>query len=321
MSEFPLVSICVISYNSEKTILETLNSIIEQTYNHHLIEVIISDDASTDGTQSIISSWIQETKTNYKFWRITNIFNSSNGGISKNCNSAWKEASGVWVKTIAADDILLPNCISSNIDFILSENVDVVMSKMITFWGDKTQRRCLPARELTNTERRFFDASAARQNLYLQSYDLAGAPSSFMSKSMLSNVGYAEEKYTMMEDHPLWYKCTSLGYKIYFMDLNTVMYRIGDSITRSESKLVNMEYLKQVILFDKATLGHNAKTSVSRVRKVVWTRLLYTLGKVHNKKNMITKIIYFTILLIKPGYISYKFDLIKRKYCWLKGKK
>ncbi len=52
-----LVSIVVITYNSAKFILETLESSKAQTYKN--IELIISDDCSTDNTVEICQQWIR----------------------------------------------------------------------------------------------------------------------------------------------------------------------------------------------------------------------------------------------------------------------
>lgn len=309
----PLVSICVISYNSRQTIQETLDSIVSQTYPHNKIEVIISDDASADGSQDVIAEWVERNQD--KFYRVLGIYNQTNGGISKNCNSAWRIASGMWVKTIAADDILLPCCISENMKFVAENtNVQIVMSSMIVFSDYESSRHCLPSKKLTNSSLRFFDLSAEQQHVFLQSRDVAGAPSAFMSKLMLVNVGYADEKYRMMEDHPLWYKCTGLGIKIYFMDVDTVMYRVGNSITRSKSKLINIEYLKEVIAFDQCVLGYDSVGTFSRIRKMAWIKLLYILSLLCNKKNIITNFLYFIILMIKPGYITYKIEVLIRSF-------
>jgi len=48
------VSVAVITYNSAETVLETLDSIATQTYGTENIELIISDDASTDKTVHVI---------------------------------------------------------------------------------------------------------------------------------------------------------------------------------------------------------------------------------------------------------------------------
>ena len=55
-NKFPLVSVVIITYNSEKTIIETLESIKNQTYKN--IELIISDDFSKDNTVEICKQCI-----------------------------------------------------------------------------------------------------------------------------------------------------------------------------------------------------------------------------------------------------------------------
>ena len=52
----PVVSVVIITYNSSNTIIETLESIKSQTYNN--IELVISDDNSSDNTLSVCYEWI-----------------------------------------------------------------------------------------------------------------------------------------------------------------------------------------------------------------------------------------------------------------------
>ena len=70
-----LVTVVVLSYNSCSTIIETLNSVKEQTYNN--IELIITDDASTDTTIEICRQWLQlNSKYFYHCNLITSAFNT-----------------------------------------------------------------------------------------------------------------------------------------------------------------------------------------------------------------------------------------------------
>ncbi|MDR0890977.1 MAG: glycosyltransferase [Endomicrobium sp.] len=55
MENNPLVSVCVITYNSSKYVLETLESIKTQTYQN--IELIVSDDCSTDDTVEVCENY------------------------------------------------------------------------------------------------------------------------------------------------------------------------------------------------------------------------------------------------------------------------
>ena len=74
-----LVSVIVYTYHSSETIIETLNSIKEQTY--PMIELIVSDDASVDGTVDKVKHWIQ--KNQKRFVRCEVFVNLHNMGISR----------------------------------------------------------------------------------------------------------------------------------------------------------------------------------------------------------------------------------------------
>lgn len=126
------ITITVISYNSSATISDTLNSILQQTYNKKNIEVIISDDASKDNTLLIANDWKDKNKGIFN--NIVIVSHSENKGVAANCNQAWKLAKGEWIKTIAADDMLLPNCIEENIKYVLNNSdAKIIFSDMIPF--------------------------------------------------------------------------------------------------------------------------------------------------------------------------------------------
>ena len=59
----PLITVAIVTYNSSEFIVETLESIKSQTY--HNIELIISDDCSTDTTVELCSNWIKENATHF----------------------------------------------------------------------------------------------------------------------------------------------------------------------------------------------------------------------------------------------------------------
>ncbi|MGQ7094825.1 glycosyltransferase family 2 protein, partial [Escherichia coli] len=82
------ISVMVVTYNSEYTIEETLNSVLLQSYGAENIELIITDDCSKDNTVSIIKKWSVYNKN--KFYRVVLIENSVNKGVSENCNIGWK---------------------------------------------------------------------------------------------------------------------------------------------------------------------------------------------------------------------------------------
>ena len=95
----PLVSIICLCYNHEKYIKQSIESVLFQTYGN--LELIVVDDASTDGSRSIIENMS-------KIHGFETYFNQSNLGNCKSFNIGFKLSSGKYVIDLAADDQLMP---------------------------------------------------------------------------------------------------------------------------------------------------------------------------------------------------------------------
>ena len=108
MQNNPLVTIICLCYNHESYVVESLNSVINQSYPS--IELIIVDDCSTDSSKTIITTWLEKNP------EIQFIANETNLGNTKSFNKALKLAKGEYIIDLAADDILLPNCVALQID-------------------------------------------------------------------------------------------------------------------------------------------------------------------------------------------------------------
>jgi glycosyltransferase involved in cell wall biosynthesis len=113
MANEPLVTVIVAVYNQAKFIEHTIKSIINQTYIN--IEILISDDCSTDDSGKILKLLSDEDS------RIRLFLQSENLGITKNFNFLTAKATGKYVATFAGDDVMLPNKIAQQVK-ILEEN-------------------------------------------------------------------------------------------------------------------------------------------------------------------------------------------------------
>lgn len=107
MQNFPLVSVICLCYNHEEYVVEALNSVINQAYPN--IELLIADDFSSDNSVSVIKSWLESHPD------ITFITNKTNLGNTKTFNILAKIATGEYIIDLAADDILLPNCVEKQV--------------------------------------------------------------------------------------------------------------------------------------------------------------------------------------------------------------
>ncbi len=114
MQNFPLVSIICLSYNHQDYVVEALNSVINQTYPN--IELLIADDCSTDKSVEIIQKWLQHHP------KVHFLANEKNLGNTKTFNQLAKKAKGEFIIDLAADDILLPDCIEKQVTTFQNSN-------------------------------------------------------------------------------------------------------------------------------------------------------------------------------------------------------
>lgn len=105
---FPLVSILIPTYNGEEFLSKAIESALTQTYPN--LEIIISDDGSSDATVKIAESFQHQSSIPYR------IITHSNYGLVKNLNFCIQEAQGKYIKFIFQDDWLEANCIEKMVN-------------------------------------------------------------------------------------------------------------------------------------------------------------------------------------------------------------
>jgi glycosyltransferase involved in cell wall biosynthesis len=106
----PKVSVLIITYNQEQFINDTLRSAIDQDYKN--LEVVVSDDGSSDGTPKIINEYTKRYPL-----RVKAITNGQNLGITGNCNRALHQCTGSFIAIQGGDDVLLPNKIRMQVNW------------------------------------------------------------------------------------------------------------------------------------------------------------------------------------------------------------
>ncbi|MCL1671843.1 glycosyltransferase family 2 protein [Elizabethkingia ursingii] len=114
MESIPFVTIGIPLYNAEKFIANTINSILIQSYRD--FELIITDDGSQDNSLEIIKSFDDS--------RIKLIADGKNKGISYRLNQQISLARGKYFVRMDADDLMFPDRIQKQIDF-LEDNPDI----------------------------------------------------------------------------------------------------------------------------------------------------------------------------------------------------
>lgn len=238
-----LVTVSVTSYNSSKFIEDTLESIKEQSY--HNITLQISDDHSTDDTIEICKKWIDKNLNRFLAAKI--IVPEKNTGVSANCNRGWDACKTVWYKDIAGDDILLPNCIQDNLNYMkLNPDTVVLFSRMKVFGATLEYNKKVE----NNFDLSFFKLDPEMQLLrLLKRGNCLPAPTIFYNLGLLKKNGIRhDERIPLLEDYPKWINLLRNGIKFHFMDSETVLYRISENAL-STQKIHSPKYFNSLRSF------------------------------------------------------------------------
>jgi len=112
-SSLPYVSIGLPVYNGERFLVQTLDSLLAQTFEN--LELIISDNASTDRTQEICQDYAAKDR------RIRYYRNDQNLGAARNYNCVFELSTGKYFKWAAHDDLCAPVLIERCVEVLDSE--------------------------------------------------------------------------------------------------------------------------------------------------------------------------------------------------------
>ena len=152
MSSLPLVSVHLVTYNSELFIKEALDSILAQDYPN--FEIIVSDDASEDMTPVILN----EYKKNHSD-KITLFLNKVNQGVTKNCNVALRACRGKYVTFLGGDDIMLPHRLVYQVAHMEAHPECTISYHKVNVFGSQTDKFLGLYRSLFRSQLRSGDVS------------------------------------------------------------------------------------------------------------------------------------------------------------------
>lgn len=214
---YPLVTIGIMTYNSGKTVLDTLESAFEQSYDN--LELIISDDCSKDNTVALCEEWLSTHSD--RFVRTRLLMVQKNTGTSGNCNRIVREAKGDYIKILAGDDIFFRDCIKVNLENIGSS--DMMISQYLKFDGDTVYEY------VDNVDYKQFCSLAPekRVHYYARTAFFCNVPTLFYKKTLFDNVGMFEEKLPLLEDTPFLLKVFASSSIVSYLPVQTIKYRAG----------------------------------------------------------------------------------------------
>lgn len=128
MQNPPLVTIAIPTFNRAAYLVEAIESALAQTYDN--IEVLISDNASTDDTHSVIRSAL-ETDT-----RVRSLMQVTNLGMVGNWNACLTAARGDYFLLLSDDDLLEPDAVELLVSGLAGKHVSIAYGS-VAYMGER----------------------------------------------------------------------------------------------------------------------------------------------------------------------------------------
>jgi len=185
----PKVSVVIISFNQEEFIAKAILGALNQEYEN--LEVVVSDDGSTDKTRQIIEA----LGSKYPL-RLITILNKENVGITKNCNRALRECTGEYITFIGGDDVMLQGKISAQISWFQSGSNRVMCGHPVECILSDGSRS--PNQEYTNPN----NYGEGPLN-YLKRNKMLHGTSIMVKRAAIPKYGF-DERITVASDFKFW---------------------------------------------------------------------------------------------------------------------
>ncbi len=103
-----MVSVVIPTYNQVNFVKETFDSVLSQDYSN--LQIIVTDDGSTDGTKNIILDYAQKYPDKF-----VAVISDTNTGLPSNFNRGFRKVKGEYIAWLGGDDLMLPGKISKQV--------------------------------------------------------------------------------------------------------------------------------------------------------------------------------------------------------------
>jgi hypothetical protein len=235
----PTVSVIIHTYNNEKFIAETVESVLNQTYKDY--EIIVVDDGSEDGTRDALIPYMQKIRYHYK----------ENGGIASAKNAGICLSQTEFVAFLDHDDLWVPDKLQLQME-CFNENLQVglVYSKYTSFRDGK---------ELRTKPEKGYSGWIFKE---LLSKSFIQTSTVVVKRECLDAVGPYDETFSLGDEYDMFLRIAQ-KFQCGFVDKGLTRYRVHDTNASNND-----------FLFDNENLGvykkvYNNFTDIDGVEKKI----------------------------------------------------
>ena len=206
------VSIITVSYNSVRTISDTIHSVLSQTYDD--LEYIIIDGNSTDGTIELINSFGN---------RISKFISESDKGIYDAINKGIRLSSGDIIGILNSDDFFYDNHVIEKVVKVFSDDTFDAVFGDVQFINPNDSSRI----------KRYYSSKFFNTEKFSYGY-MPAHPSFYVRRQLYEKLGYYKTDYKIAADYELLIRFLHINQiKYKYMEMPFVKMRTGGVSNKS----------------------------------------------------------------------------------------
>ncbi|NJN58320.1 MAG: glycosyltransferase [Leptolyngbyaceae cyanobacterium SL_5_9] len=255
----PLISVVIPVYNGEKTIKETVDSALSQTFSD--LELIVINDGSQDSTLDILSD-ISDPRLK--------VFSYSNAGLAASRNRGIEQASGKYIAFLDADDLWTADKLEAQLNALWA-NPQASVAYSWTDWIDESNQFLRSGGHIVANGQVY-------TKLLIRNFVENGS-NPLICKQALDTVGGFDDSVPGVEDWDMWLRLAA-HYEFVTVPSPQILYRISaNSMSTNVWKMEKSSLRVVERAFAEASLSSELDSSTALKRKVIGSCYQYLIVK------------------------------------------
>jgi len=275
------LSIIIVNWNTKEYLKKCLQSIYNDDLSHSY-EVIVVDNASTDGSKEMLHQLFPQVKT---------ILNHQNLGFAQANNQAIQLSEGTYILLLNSDTIVREGAIESLVNFVENNpEVGCVGAKLLNP-DNSLQFSCSPNPTLISEFMRMFHLPGIRPDGYYhmdrwklnipREVDVLIGACMLFRMSALEKIGSFDKQFFMYsEEVDLCYRIRQAGWKVFWSPDAEIVHYGGQSSKQVAAKMFIQLYKSKVLFFRK----HRGQLAATIYKWILVTASLLRLTVLFSKK-------------------------------------
>jgi len=213
----PSVTYIMAAFNNEATISKSINSILAQDYCN--FDILLLDDGSSDSTYDIMKKFADDSN------KIKVLRNSKNIGLTKSLNILINQSNSEFISRQDADDFSYPNRTSSQMKFLIKNQLDACTALALRSDNNKNiprVSRYVPLRLITKYKNPFIHGTL------------------LVNRKKLNSVNNYDENFELAQDYKLMLDFIKKKYKVKIQ--KKVLYQINMENNISSLRIKDQNY-------------------------------------------------------------------------------